>query len=104
MATYKAPLVTNVGSFHSLSTIFVLVCSEQDLYVLNGLNEQALLLKKELDEDFVCCQAVYEAHGVRIAYELKAFIELGAVPNKERRSDHRLCVGYQAVYPPRLGH
>jgi len=39
------------------------------LDILDGLNEQVLPLREELDEDFVFCQAVREAHGVRIAHE-----------------------------------
>jgi hypothetical protein len=41
------------------------------LDVLDGLNEQPLPLKEEFDNNFVFCQAVREAHGVRIAHELK---------------------------------
>jgi hypothetical protein len=41
------------------------------LDVLDGLNEQELPLKDELGDDFVFCQAVREAHSVRIAHELK---------------------------------
>lgn len=41
------------------------------LNVLDGLNEQGLPLKEELDEDFVFCQAVREAYGVRIAHEVQ---------------------------------
>jgi hypothetical protein len=42
-----------------------------NLDVLDGLNEQELPLKEELDEDFVFCQAVREAHGVRIAHDVQ---------------------------------
>jgi Protein of unknown function (DUF3435) len=42
------------------------------LNVLSGLNEQKLPLKEQLDEEFVFCQAVREADGVRIARELQA--------------------------------
>jgi hypothetical protein len=41
------------------------------LNVLDGLNEQGLPLREELDEDFVFCQAVREAYGVRIAHEVQ---------------------------------
>jgi hypothetical protein len=41
------------------------------LGVLDGLNEQPLPLKEELDDDFVFCQAVREANGVRIAHEVQ---------------------------------
>jgi hypothetical protein len=40
------------------------------LNVLKGLNEQPLPLKEAIDDDFVFCQAVREAYGVRIAHEL----------------------------------
>ena len=45
-------------------------CPERlySLDVLDGLNEQTLPLKEELDDDFVFCQAVREAHSVRIAH------------------------------------
>jgi hypothetical protein len=41
------------------------------LNVLDGLNEQGLPLREELDDDFVFCQAVREAYGVRIAHEVQ---------------------------------
>jgi hypothetical protein len=41
------------------------------LKVLNVVNEQKLPLREELDEEFVFCQAVREADGVRIARELQ---------------------------------
>jgi hypothetical protein len=41
------------------------------LDVLDGLNKQALPLKEEFDNDFIFCQAVREAHSVRIAYEVQ---------------------------------
>ena len=48
-------------------------CPERlySLGVLDSLNEQALPLKEELDDNFVFCQAVREAHSVRIAYEVQ---------------------------------
>jgi hypothetical protein len=55
---FKSPSIDSPEKLYSLD-------------VLDGLNEQALPLKEELDEDFVFCQAVREAHGVRIARELK---------------------------------
>jgi hypothetical protein len=45
------------------------------LEVLEGLNKQALLLREDLDEDFVFCQAVREAHRIHIAYELKLSLD-----------------------------
>ena len=42
------------------------------LNVLNGLGEQKLPLKKQLDDDFIFCRAVREADGVRIARDLQA--------------------------------
>ena len=39
---------------------------------MKGLNEQKLPLKTELDNEFIFCQAVREANGVRIARELQA--------------------------------
>jgi hypothetical protein len=42
---------------------------------LNGLNEQKLPLKEEFDDEFIFCQAVREADGVRIARELQATID-----------------------------
>jgi hypothetical protein len=50
------------------------ITSPEKLYsldVLNGLNEQKLPLKKEIDDNFVFCQAIREACGIRIAHELQ---------------------------------
>jgi hypothetical protein len=50
------------------------ITSPEKLYslkVLKGLNEQKLPLKEELDDEFIFCQAVREAAGVRIARELQ---------------------------------
>jgi hypothetical protein len=50
------------------------ITSPEKLYsleVLDGLNEQALPLKEELDDNFIFCQAVREAYGVRIAHEVQ---------------------------------
>jgi hypothetical protein len=55
---FKSPSINSPEKLYSLD-------------ILDGLNEQALPLKEELDEDFVFCQAVRDAHGVRIAHELK---------------------------------
>ncbi|PQE05390.1 C2H2 finger domain-containing protein [Rutstroemia sp. NJR-2017a BBW] len=55
---FKSPSINSPEKLYSLD-------------ILDGLNEQALPLKEELDEDFVFCQAVREAHSVRIAHELK---------------------------------
>jgi hypothetical protein len=41
------------------------------LNVLDGLSEQKLPLREELDDDFIFCQAVREAHSVRIAHEVQ---------------------------------
>jgi hypothetical protein len=40
------------------------------LNVLDGLNQQELPLREAIGDDFVFCQAVREACGVRIAHEL----------------------------------
>jgi hypothetical protein len=51
------------------------ITSPEKLYslkVLNGLNEQKLPIKEELNDEFIFCQAVREADGVRIARELQA--------------------------------
>jgi hypothetical protein len=56
---FKSPNITSPERLYSLK-------------VLNGLNEQKLPLKEELDEEFIFCQAVREAAGVRIARELQA--------------------------------
>jgi hypothetical protein len=48
--------------------------SPENLYsldVLEGLNEQSLPLREAIDDDFVFCQAIREAYGVRIAPELQ---------------------------------
>ncbi|CAG8976664.1 hypothetical protein HYALB_00002180, partial [Hymenoscyphus albidus] len=50
------------------------IISPEKLYsleVLDGTNEQPLPLKEELDDNFIFCQAVREAHGVRIAHKVQ---------------------------------
>jgi hypothetical protein len=52
--------------------------SQERLYslnVLNGLNEQKLPLREELDDEFIFCQTIREADGVRIARELQAITD-----------------------------
>jgi hypothetical protein len=51
-------------SFDSLEALY-------SLNVLDGLNEQPLPLREELDENFVFCQVVREAHSVRIAHDVQ---------------------------------
>jgi hypothetical protein len=48
-------------------------CPERlySLKVLKGLNEQPLPLRDEMNDEFIFCQAVREAQGVRIARELQ---------------------------------
>jgi hypothetical protein len=41
------------------------------LKVLKGLNEQPLPLRDEMNDEFIFCEAVREAQGVRIARELQ---------------------------------
>lgn len=55
---FKSPSIDSPEKLYSLN-------------VLKGLNEQALPLREAIDDDFVFCQAVCEAHGVRIAHELQ---------------------------------
>jgi hypothetical protein len=55
---FKSPSINSPSQLYSLD-------------VLDGLNEQALPLKDELGDDFVFCQAVREAHGVRIAHDVQ---------------------------------
>jgi Protein of unknown function (DUF3435) len=55
---FKSPSIDSPEKLYSLD-------------VLDGLNEQALPLKEELDDDFVFCQAVLEAHGVRTAHDVQ---------------------------------
>jgi hypothetical protein len=42
------------------------------LKVLKGLGEQELPLREEINNEFVFCQAVREADGIRIAREIQA--------------------------------
>ena len=48
-------------------------CPERlySLTVLKGLNEQPLPLRDEMNNEFIFCEAVREAQGVRIARELQ---------------------------------
>ena len=66
------------------------------LDVLDGLNEQQLPLREELGEDFVFCQAVCEAHGVRIAHELK----LSSDSVRYRMKKGGLITGFAEVTKP----
>ena len=56
---FKSPNITSPEKLYSLK-------------VLEGLNEQKLPLKEELDDEFIFCQGVREAAGVRIAREIQA--------------------------------
>lgn len=55
---FKSPSIDSPEKLYSLN-------------VLQGLNEQELPLKDEILDDFVFCQAVREAEGVRIAHDLQ---------------------------------
>jgi hypothetical protein len=55
---FKSPSIDSPKKLYSLN-------------ILQGLNEQSLLLKDEIHDDFLFCQAVREAHGVRIAHDLQ---------------------------------
>ena len=55
---FKSPSIDSAEKLYSLG-------------ILDGLNEQVLPLRKELDNDFIFCQAVREAYGVRIAHEVQ---------------------------------
>jgi len=48
-------------------------CPERlySLRVLKGLNEQPLPLRDEMNDEFIFCETVREAQGVRIARELQ---------------------------------
>jgi hypothetical protein len=54
---FKSPSIDSPDKLYSLN-------------VLNGLNQQKLPLKEVIGDDFVFCQAVREACGVRIIYKL----------------------------------
>lgn len=55
---FKSPSIDSPEKLYSLN-------------VLNGLNEQPLPLRDAMNDDFIFCQAVREAQGVRIAPELQ---------------------------------
>jgi hypothetical protein len=55
---FKSPSIDSPKKLYSLD-------------VLDSLNEQALLLKEEFNDNFVFCQAVREAHSVRIAHDVQ---------------------------------
>ena len=55
---FKSPSIDSPESLYSVG-------------VLDGLNEQALPLREELDNNFVFCQAVQEVHSVRITHEVQ---------------------------------
>jgi hypothetical protein len=62
-------MLFRAGAFKSPS-----IDSPERLYslkVLKGLNEQSLPLRDEMQEEFIFCQAVREAQGVRIARGLQ---------------------------------
>jgi hypothetical protein len=55
------------------------------LSVLDGLNKQVLPPKKKLDDNFVSCQAVQEAHSVHIVHELQ--LTLASVQYQIKKGD-----------------
>ena len=65
-------MLFRIGAFKSLSKDGpVMDCPEKlySLRVLDGLGEQELKLKDELLDQYVFCQALREADGIRIAPE-----------------------------------
>ncbi|EQL37995.1 hypothetical protein BDFG_01012 [Blastomyces dermatitidis ATCC 26199] len=63
------------------------------LGILKGLNQQDLKLKDELLDQFVFCQAVQEAHGVRIA--LKKWLTAASVRYRMKRAGE--ITGFEQV-------
>jgi len=55
---FKSPSIDSPEKLYSLN-------------VLDGLNEQALPLHETMADDFIFCQAVRDAHGVRVARQLQ---------------------------------
>jgi Protein of unknown function (DUF3435) len=67
------------------------------LGVLDGLNEQALPLREELDDNFIFCQAVRGAHGIRIAPE----VPLSSASIRYRMKKGGQIMGCAQVVKPR---
>ncbi|PVH71197.1 hypothetical protein DL98DRAFT_597158 [Cadophora sp. DSE1049] len=65
-------------------------CPERlySLKVLKGLNEQPLPLRDEMNDEFIFCEAVREAQGVRIARELQ--LSSGSVRYRMKKAIKRL--------------
>jgi hypothetical protein len=66
------------------------------LNVLQGLNEQELPLKDKILDDFVFCQAVREAEGVRIAHDL----QLSSASVRYRMKIGGQITGFKQVMKP----
>jgi Protein of unknown function (DUF3435) len=65
-------MLFRIRAFKNISKGGPIVNCPENLYslgILGGLNQQELKLKEELLDRFLFCQAVREAHGVRIAPE-----------------------------------
>jgi hypothetical protein len=75
------------------------ITSPEKLYnldVLNGLNEQPLPLKETINNDFVFCQAVREAYGVRINHERQ--LTTGSIRYRMKKSGQ--ITGFDQVTKP----
>jgi hypothetical protein len=55
---FKSPSIVSPEKLYSLN-------------ILNGMNEQQLPLKDELSDDFIFCQTIDTAYGVRLARQLQ---------------------------------
>ena len=80
---FKSPSIDSPEKLYSLG-------------VLDGLNEQPLPLKEELDDEFVFCQAVREGHSLRIAHE----VELTSASVRYRMKKGGQITGFVQVTKP----
>lgn len=92
-------MLFRVQAFKNFSTEDLVVDCPENLYslgVLEGLGQQELKLKDEIQDQFVFCQAVRESDGIRIA--LDAQLTEGALRYRMKRGGE--ITGFEQVTKP----
>jgi hypothetical protein len=92
-------MLFRIKAFKNFSTDGLVVDCPENLYkldVLDGLGQQELKLKDEILDQFVFCQAVREADGIRIALEEQ--LTEGALRYRMKRGGE--ITGFEQVTKP----
>lgn len=92
-------MLFRIGAFKNISQDGPTVNCPENLYnlgILNGLNQQELKLKDEILDQFVFCQAIREADGVRIALDQ----QLSAATLRYRMKRGGEITGFEQVTKP----